>query len=127
MSLANCYMLRRRCGFRRLVVTFLCVTVLSQAQQGALKKSLKFMQKYWHKGAYYQTGADDEFQESKAREEGVEEVYARDYSAPTGEDKFDKSILPKVMQVLCSDWPATRSPFTFCWNQIATRTEMTLF
>lgn len=70
-----------------------------KAQQGALKKSLKFMQKYWHKGAYYQTGADDEFQESKAREEGVEEVYARDYSAPTGEDKFDKSILPKVMQV----------------------------
>jgi len=26
-------------------------------------------------------------------------MYTRDYSEPTGEDKMDKTILPKVMQV----------------------------
>jgi len=57
------------------------------------KKKWKFMQKYWHKGAYYQTGADDQFQEKD-----TDGIFARDFSAPTGEDKFDKTILPKVMQ-----------------------------
>lgn len=27
------------------------------------------------------------------------DIYKRDFSAPTGEDKFDKQILPKVMQL----------------------------
>ena len=58
------------------------------------KKKWKFMQKYWHKGAYYQTGADDQFQEKN-----TDDIFRRDFSAPTGEDKFDKTILPKVMQV----------------------------
>ncbi|KAI8841346.1 splicing factor, Prp19-binding domain-containing protein [Chytridium lagenaria] len=43
----------------------------------------QFMQKYYHKGAFY---AD-------------EEILKRDYNQPTLEDKFDKSILPAVMQV----------------------------
>ena len=58
------------------------------------KKKWKFMQKYWHKGAYYQTGADDQFQEAN-----VDEIFKRDFSGATGEDKFDRSILPKIMQV----------------------------
>ena len=58
------------------------------------KRKWKFMQKYWHKGAYYQTGADDQFQEKD-----TDGIFGRDFSAPTGEDKFDKTILPKVMQV----------------------------
>jgi hypothetical protein len=34
-------------------------------------------------------------------------VYARDYSGATGEDNFDKSALPEVMQVRrgCVLWP----------------------
>lgn len=30
-----------------------------------------------------------------------EDVYKRDFSAPTLEDHFNKTILPKVMQVSC--------------------------
>ncbi|KAH6565035.1 hypothetical protein BASA60_010053 [Batrachochytrium salamandrivorans] len=48
----------------------------------------KFMQKYYHKGAFY---VDD------AR---VGDALCRaDADAPTGEDQFDKSMLPAVMQV----------------------------
>lgn len=54
------------------------------------KKKWKFMQKYYHKGAFFQTASDDI---------GGDEIYKRDFSAPTGEDKLDKTILPKVMQV----------------------------
>nr|CAB3263778.1 microfibrillar-associated protein 1-like [Phallusia mammillata] len=51
----------------------------------APKGKYKFLQKYYHRGAFY------------INEE--ETVLARDYTAPTLEDHFDKSILPKVMQV----------------------------
>ncbi|GAX85435.1 hypothetical protein CEUSTIGMA_g12851.t1 [Chlamydomonas eustigma] len=65
-----------------------------KAQKQGEKKKLRFLQKYWHKGAYFQEGADDE--RSSA---GGYEIFQRDYSAPTGEDKFDRAILPEVMQV----------------------------
>ena len=51
----------------------------------ATKGKYKFMQKYYHRGAFY---LEDE-----------EDVLKRDVSHATLEDKFDKSILPKVMQV----------------------------
>uniref|UniRef100_A0A383V586 Micro-fibrillar-associated protein 1 C-terminal domain-containing protein n=1 Tax=Tetradesmus obliquus TaxID=3088 RepID=A0A383V586_TETOB len=58
------------------------------------KAKWRYLQKYWHKGAFFQDSADD------ARgTAGPSEVYGRDYSAPTGEDNFDKSALPEVMQV----------------------------
>ncbi|KQJ98860.1 hypothetical protein BRADI_3g39560v3 [Brachypodium distachyon] len=58
------------------------------------KQKWNFMQKYYHKGAFFQEGADDVSQSV-----GRDDIYTRDFSAPTGEDKMDKSILPKVMQV----------------------------
>lgn len=58
------------------------------------KKKWKFMQKYYHKGAFFQTGADE-----RGGTAGGEDIFKRDFSAPTGEDKMDKTILPKVMQV----------------------------
>uniref|UniRef100_A0A1D1ZGE0 Microfibrillar-associated protein 1 n=2 Tax=Anthurium amnicola TaxID=1678845 RepID=A0A1D1ZGE0_9ARAE len=58
----------------------------------APKQKWKFMQKYYHKGAFFQ--ADD-----RAGAAGAEDIYKRDFSSPTGEDKLDKTILPKVMQV----------------------------
>lgn len=58
------------------------------------KQKWKFMQKYYHKGAFFQTDADD-----PAATAGAHNIYHRDFSAPTGDDKMDKTILPKVMQV----------------------------
>lgn len=47
------------------------------------RKKQKFMQKYYHKGAFYQ-GMD---------------ILQRDYSAATGEDTINREMLPEVMQV----------------------------
>ncbi|KDO66055.1 hypothetical protein CISIN_1g013977mg [Citrus sinensis] len=58
------------------------------------KQKWRFMQKYYHKGAFFQSDAAD-----TAATVRTDEIYHRDFSAPTGEDKMDKTILPKVMQV----------------------------
>ncbi|KAK6921332.1 Micro-fibrillar-associated protein 1, C-terminal [Dillenia turbinata] len=58
------------------------------------KQKWRFMQKYYHKGAFFQSDAND--RSATARSDSI---YSRDFSAPTGEDKMDKTILPKVMQV----------------------------
>merc|ERR1719228_1398452 len=49
------------------------------------KGNYKFMQKYYHRGVFYLDKEDD--------------TLTRDFTAPTLEDKFNKSVLPKVMQV----------------------------
>ncbi|KAK2854278.1 hypothetical protein Q5P01_006939 [Channa striata] len=51
----------------------------------ATKGKYKFLQKYYHRGAFFMNEEED--------------VYKRDFSAPTLEDHFNKTILPKVMQV----------------------------
>ncbi|CAL8469211.1 g8752 [Coccomyxa elongata] len=58
------------------------------------KKSWKFLQKYWHKGAFFQDAGD-----AGKDAVGGDNIFRRDFSAPTGDDKMDKSVLPKVMQV----------------------------
>ncbi|XP_059460250.1 uncharacterized protein LOC132189637 [Corylus avellana] len=58
------------------------------------KQKWRFMQKYYHKGAFFQADSDDH-----AATAGTDGIFTRDFSAPTGEDKMDKTILPKVMQV----------------------------
>ena len=50
------------------------------------------VQKYWHKGAFFQGDGGD-------GEDVLGDVMHRSYDAPTGEDKFDKQMLPKIMQV----------------------------
>lgn len=59
------------------------------------KKSWKFLQKYYHRGAFFQTEA-----EYKGETEALAaEAAKRDISAPTGEDRYSKEALPEVMQV----------------------------
>lgn len=52
-------------------------------------KSFNFMQKYYHRGAFFQEKAVS----------GEEPLYLRDYHEPTEEEKFDKKLLPQAMQL----------------------------
>jgi microfibrillar-associated protein 1 len=60
------------------------------------KKSWSFLQKYYHKGAFFQSEA--EYKGEDAPLVGnLKEKY--DFSMPTGEDVFDRNLLPSVMKV----------------------------
>merc|ERR1712157_157851 len=55
-------------------------------QNPEVREKQKFLQRYYHKGAYFQ---DDEELVAKMKARG---------QAPTLEDKFDRSVVPEVMQ-----------------------------
>ncbi|KAF5178997.1 Microfibrillar-associated protein [Thalictrum thalictroides] len=59
------------------------------------KQKWRFMQKYYHKGAFFQSYTDD----PSVAGAGTDDIYTRDFSAPTGDDKMNRTLLPKIMQV----------------------------
>jgi len=79
----------------------------------ATKGKYKFLQKYYHRGAFYLVNSDSSLLIYSLRysfnltsvvfsyslQDKEEDVLKRDNSLPTLEDHFDKTILPKVMQV----------------------------
>lgn len=76
---------------------------------GGEKTQLKFLQRYYHKGAFYQDELKEEFGD-------------QDFNAPTGVDADigDKSLLPGVMQVR-SNWALKgRTKYTHLTDQDTT-------
>jgi microfibrillar-associated protein 1 len=59
--------------------------VPKQVTNKAPKGKYKFLQKYYHRGAFYLDGEN--------------ELLKRDFAVPTLEDHFDKTALPRVLQV----------------------------
>ncbi|ORM41420.1 Microfibrillar-associated protein 1 [Babesia sp. Xinjiang] len=57
--------------------------------QRAPRSKMKFLQKYYHKGAFFMDKLED----------GSEPLYNRDFNAPTADDCVDKSLMPKPLQV----------------------------
>ncbi|GIX64615.1 micro-fibrillar-associated protein 1 [Babesia caballi] len=60
-----------------------------QKVQRAPRGKMLFLQKYYHKGAFFMDKLDD----------GSEPLYNRDFNAPTADDRVDKSLMPKPLQV----------------------------
>lgn len=79
------------------------------------KTKMAYLQKYYHKGAFFMEADPDGFTEA---------IYNRDFMQPTDEEKFDKTLLAKPMQVRKGQLGmAGRSKYTHLLDQDTTRLE----
>lgn len=69
------------------------------------KSKYRYLQKYYHRGAFFLVSLSKSFWECLCLcifydvQDEENEVFTRDIAQPTLEDHFDKTVLPKVMQV----------------------------
>lgn len=76
-----------------------------KARAAAPREKRSFMQKYYHKGVFYmdeksmKDGAQVKRRRDFADPVAKPDVRRRSYAEATGEDRFNKEALPKVMQV----------------------------
>ena len=67
------------------------------------KSKIKYLQKYYHKGAFFQ---DEAYNNS-------EHIYNRDFNLPTWEDTIDKTNLPKLLAKRRGNvWKKSQSKYT---------------
>ena len=59
----------------------------ADSTKNRFRSKISFLQKYYHKGVFFQDEAEDD----------PNHVYNRDYNLPTWEDTVDKSNLPKIL------------------------------
>lgn len=76
-----------------------------QREEGAegekKRASMKFMQKYYHKGAFFMTDADDQTGTTGT----FDILHERDFSEAVGGDRgVDKASLPSVLQIRANDF-----------------------
>ena len=59
----------------------------SDSTKNRFRSKISFLQKYYHKGVFFQDEAEDD----------PNHIYNRDFNLPTWEDTIDKSNLPKIL------------------------------
>ena len=74
---------------------------------------MKYMQKYYHKGAYMRGDED----------ERAQELLKRDFTAPVGDDLIDKTLLPESMRVRGELSERPKSKWTNLRNEDTTTPE----
>ena len=86
-------------------------------EQGKEKSKMRFMQKYYHKGAFFQEAGDDEFATTKKSE-----IFNRDFNEATNAEKgVDRSTVPEAMRLRHGQFgKAGRSKWTHLSNEDTT-------
>ena len=86
-------------------------------EQGKEKSKMRFMQKYYHKGAFFQEAGDDEFATTEKAE-----IFNRDFNEATNAEKgVDRSTVPEAMRLRHGQFgKAGRSKWTHLSNEDTT-------
>ncbi len=86
-------------------------------EHGKEKSKMRFMQKYYHKGAFFQDAGDDEFATTEKAE-----IFNRDFNEATNAEKgVDRTTVPEAMRLRQGQFgKAGRSKWTHLSNEDTT-------
>ena len=75
----------------------------ADSTKNRFRSKISFLQKYYHKGVFFQDEAEDD----------PNHIYNRDFNLPTWEDTIDKSNLPKLLAKRRGNvWKKSQSKYT---------------